>query len=797
MVVSRSPSGTRLVNRNDCGGYLDTTRSHRGRLVPGWVTGLSRPASCGRDLKTSSCHTHWPPSKHAITGAHINMAPSSSTSAEASLKSLIARPPSSITVGDVRLLANSLVHTATRPQRSLATVALSKLAGTADLAIITPSVKAYLDETFLDDADEPTHYLPLAALLTGLFSVASPAASSLLTSKITRNGAEEEDVLGVLLESAELASPLQSAFAELLSQVASTKQGRDVVKRAEDWLRGALHYGDSGLGALCAAALSKIGPGEPEPGADVDTSAVKAGEMGLAKKMMDHITAATGPPSALLPTLEGLSILTTKPHVKHLVASSTLFLKALFKLSPVPDARPSSLPVTPRGSIEIDEKIFEPVEASLCYGICTILVNITTRKPILSAEDEQIAKLRAMAISGKKGAKVEEDPFDSDEAVEERVAHVVQAGIMPALRGLVRAESTLVKEALGRLCLNLVYDKVHRPVFVRDGGFRVLSQVVRDLMTPKSPTGAKKTAEQKEEGTLDYLPACQALAKLVITTPPHLLFPPPHLTTSLNALSPLYHLLVHPSSTLLQTFEALMALTNLASVDPSIANRIVDATATPPVHDAMWRGAGRDDTVKVISRVEELLLDSNPLVRRAATELVCNLVNCSAGHVYFAGESDVEISARVKSRLNVLLVLTSVDDTPTRLAAGGALAILSETPSAAAALFSIKDEPARTVWTRVLGLFEPDVPGLDEDGEEIPVISSAPPTPELVHRGVIILLNLLEYAEKGNVRDRQIARAREAGVETKLLEAIRREKAREILEPAVEALKLFKRYPAP
>lgn len=243
-----------------------------------------------------------------------------------------------------------------------------------------------------------------------------------------------------------------------------------------------------------------------------------------------------------------------------------------------------------------------------------------------------------------------------------------------------------------------------------------------------------------------------------------------------------------------------MALTNLATIDPSFANRIVGATITPPVDDTMWRGSGRDDKIKIITRIEELLLDSNTLVRRAATELVCNLVNSPSGHAHFAGESgSTDASARVESRLNVLLVLTSIDDTPTRLAAGGSLAIISESPQAAAALLAISDETSnRSTWTRVLGLLEGTVPETDEEGEDIPVISSTPPNPDLVHRAVIILLNLVEYASQMEARRQTIlTEARAAGVEGKVMSAVRANmNRREIIEPAVELLKLLKQYPA-
>jgi hypothetical protein len=85
----------------------------------------------------------------------------------------------------------------------------------------------------------------------------------------------------------------------------------------------------------------------------------------------------------------------------------------------------------------------------------------------------------------------------------------------------------------------------------------------------------------------------------------------------------------------------------------------------------------------------------------------------------------------------------------------------------------------------------------DESGERITVISSTPPNPDLVHRGVIVLLNMLQYVssldEGGEQRQREIKSAREAGVEERLMEILRGSGVgREVLEPTVEALKLLK-----
>lgn len=726
---------------------------------------------------------------------------------------------------DVEIIAVSL-GSSNSSVTSLATLCVlqSCTKGVNDTNIDLPdSFQDYIQDTFLAEGDVAANLVPCTNLLGSLFAHAPKAAIGLLQTPIGNQDEGTVDVFAILLEAAELPSALQLALAEMLGQAASSKAGRELVEaRATQWLRGAISMaGDRGssseLGVLCAAALSKLG--RPEMNTDtgaldtVDEGQKLAEEVVLCKTMMEHIKATSPGPhsSTLYSTLQGLSVLSLKAPLRHVLITDKVFLKAFLDLSPTTKLRPSSLPQTPRGSMDLEEKLFEPVERSLCYALTMILVNMTSPKPVLSAEDVQVAQLRAMAISGKKGGgEIKEDPFESDEAVKQRVDALITAGIVESLSGLVRAESGLVKDGLGRLCRNLVEDKANRSTFIRDGGFKVLTNTIRYLLQPPKETtfsAPSASSTVSPDAQLDPLPAIQALAKLVITSPPHLLFPPPHATTALNALTPLYTLLVHPKSTMLQNFEALMALTNIASIDSSIADRIVSASIKPPDQDSMWRGSGREDTLSVLSKIEEMMFEQNPLVRRAATELVCNLVGSEKGYNAFTGENGSTSEAKVKSRLNVLLVLTMVDDLQTRLAAGGALAVLTESPAACESVLTLPfgkaegSTSARSPWARVITLLDPEdaTQPADDEEEAIPVISTSLPNSDLVHRGVAVLYNLINFAVESKTKgkgDQWLEAARTAVIEDKLMEVVRREKRMEILQPAVEALKLLKANPA-
>lgn len=748
------------------------------------------------------------------------------TSQEDELNSLLNRLGGSASGGrtpalsdvDVRLLASSLDPKASRSSRSLAFLCLSTFVNAVNQAVpgdaesertklvaaaFVPSLEQLFNQSNDVDIDPPT-LVPFAAVVSSLFPLQPAAAVGLLTYALGEDSKEgPDDPLAVLLEAAELPSALQTVFAELLAQAAGTKLGRDLIRtRCMEWLTGAVDLPEQQeVGVLAAVALSKM---NREEAAQAGGAGVIEDEMGLCDKMVDLVVKSTGTTSTtvLLPALEGLSILSLQPRIKHRLSLDSSFLHALLSLSPVPSAKPGSLPITPRGSMDLNlDPVHETAETGLCFGITTILVNLTSKNPALSGEEQQMAKLRAMAASGKRDGvetATKDDPLASDEAVGERVRLVIQAGAISALRGLIRGESRLVKEGLARLCLNLVEDKADRLAFVRDGGFKVLSTALRDLSIKPAPTSSK-TPSDISPSDQSFLAGAQALAKLIISTPPHLLFPPPHLTTCLDALTPMYRLLVHPESKLLQQFEAVMALTNLASIGAPVANKIVEATVVPPRQNDMWRSEGRDDKVKVLNRVEELMLDDNKLVRRASTQLICNLVSCPAGFAEYTGGGGGSSDGKMLSRLKILLIMANIDDLATQLAAGGAMAILTESNHACQLLLKLAEEgqgregEERTVWARVMGMFDPP-DHVEEDGETIPVITTSGPDPGLIHRAAVILFNLITYTATmdDNEMREQLKKAREAGVEERLMGVLGMSMPTEVLQPTVECLKLLK-----
>ncbi|KAK5257739.1 SWI5-dependent HO expression protein 4, partial [Exophiala xenobiotica] len=149
---------------------------------------------------------------------------------------------------------------------------------------------------------------------------------------------------------------------------------------------------------------------------------------------------------------------------------------------------------------------------------------------------------------------------------------------------------------------------------------------------------------------------------------------------------------------LLAVFESLLALTNLASApEPTAANSIIKSA---------WED------------VEDLLLGNNTMLRRAACELICNLTVYPAAAEKFV--ADRSGSGRPSQRLHLLVAMADVDDLPTRRAAGGALAMLTEQySSVVSALLEFDRTPEI-----LLELCHDDDPGA-------------------VHRGLVVVRNMV------------------------------------------------------
>lgn len=263
-------------------------------------------------------------------------------------------------------------------------------------------------------------------------------------------------------------------------------------------------------------------------------------------------------------------------------------------------------------------------DATLLYGVCQTLVNLTNTfdKPDIPEEMKQLgefAKVKLPKFSEK----------DGDEYVKKRIRKLVEEGVISALVNLSNTESDNSREMISRVFMGITSEQEHRGMTVQQGGVKALVSL----------------AAQNTEKGADF--AAQAVAKVAITMNPEVAFPGQR---SFGLIRPLLKLL-HPSKTALQQFESLMALTNLAQMNDEVRRHIVKEKGFP--------------------LIESLMFEEHDMIKRAATECMCNMVLCE--EVFKMYEKEDAPTERVK----LMTLLSGEDDFELSRAAAGALAILS------------------------------------------------------------------------------------------------------------------------
>lgn len=294
---------------------------------------------------------------------------------------------------------------------------------------------------------------------------------------------------------------------------------------------------------------------------------------------------------------EGLAFLSLDADVKEEVVSNVETLHALMDLA-------------------------KTVDHSALYGVISTFVNLTNSYDVEEI-DPNMKKLAEYA----KQHVPEEHPKDSKDHVRRRVKKLVQADIITALVALSKTESENSRELLARVYLAIAEDEKHRGALVQKGGAKCLIPLANE------GTDVGKTR------------AAQALAKIAITMNPELAFPGER---ALEVVRPLIALL-HVENTGLQNFEALLALTNLASLRDSVRGRILTEK----------NGFGS---------IENYMFEDHDMIKRAATECMCNLASNNLALERFKGEND---------RVKLLVLFCFEEDVKLISAASGCLACLS------------------------------------------------------------------------------------------------------------------------
>lgn len=605
------------------------------------------------------------------------------------------------------------------------------------------------------------------------------------------------------------------AVASLLSQASGYRQCRSLISTplARSWLdKSTIQTKDSALRGAAAVALVKL-----SQGSEIDAQSNHLGGIATHSsskplerrkprtddklvELMKHlvVTEDRSSPSTL-DAVEGLAYLTVQAATKEAISADSTFLKCLMAVVP---HRPNA-PSFPASHADRDVESLSAPSLGLNYGIAVIISNLCTYKPRLSDEEQQIERLRRMttepSAEGKLSAEAthisDQEKLDDDDHVRIRGKKLMDNGVVEALTGIIKSlgsgemekRSMTAQRTVARSFLSLAEEKANRGTILQGGGAKALLTIIRLSI-------AEFSLRVDGQGDIDKLDpadliAIQALAKLSITSPPAAVFGPAH-ESYVDAIRPFAILLIHTSSSLLQRFEAVMALTNIASVTPEAAER-VSSFRLIPGHSQ----SGNTPVGDIVKRVETQLLDSNVMLRRASTELICNLVGGAEGSFnYFGGTT----GSSAKSRLQILVALSDVDDLPTRLAASGALATLTSSPNTCQTLAALEMERHR-VLPMLVELISPEI--ALEYREERPEDEEIVVTTDdlsacnlgLVHRGVVCAHNLFANLDAKEERKNMSLEADKRGLARALVLTIKSNAGGtnnvSILRPAAEVLK--------
>ncbi|KAG9081770.1 hypothetical protein FS749_007397 [Ceratobasidium sp. UAMH 11750] len=683
------------------------------------------------------------------------------------LETLEPSAPIALSSNDISVVFDSFLPASEPSSRSLAYVVLAKLcslhqqrdspekAAAAIAKIFAPGLEARLSTT----SSAPV--ISALEVFRALFHV-DPAASASLFAQPDITTALE-DIPEIFSDAS---SPVLRPLASLLAQAASDSACRSLInERARSWLvMQSRQTRDPQLRAAAAVALTKLVRGAPTASLEsqVETESktrdIQKEEQALLKTMSNLVVSGSGgtstasPDSSLVDSIEGLTHLSASSEHKDAIAKDVGPLKKMFALVPVVSA-------SDKASAQLKNNYAEKAQDNrdntvLLFGIASIVSNLVSYRPPRSQTDRAIEQLRRTATPGAKLNALPvniDDPAEADSAVAARAKLLLEAGVLPALSALAQSTSIGARRAAGSAYLGLVTEQANRGRVIQGGGVKALLHISQRATYDRPPSSnpPSSSGSTAELAPADLL-SLQALAKLTITHPPNLLFGP----TPRAAVGPLSNLLAHKDATTLQQFEALMALTNIASVDA----------------DGVIKGTGA-------RLVEELMLAEHKMVRRAAVELLCNLVGSEeiwaryTGEEATAAEKPPPATKAVQSRLHVLMALSDVDDLPTRRAASGALAMLTSSDSAVNSLLSLECGPSRL--TKVVRELVQPSDDAEEDSDEGEEEHPQEHDASLTLRGVTIARNMLNNSAS-QFKDELVNAAQDTGLLAALLETVKR-----------------------
>lgn len=301
---------------------------------------------------------------------------------------------------------------------------------------------------------------------------------------------------------------------------------------------------------------------------------------------------------------------------------------------------------------------------SQIYAVATVFVNISNSydKPERNPELEELGKYAGENVP-------QEHELDAEGFVKNRVKVLLEGGVVNCLVEMTSLQSSGINELVSRVLLAICEEIGHRGAVIQQGGVKALLSLATTNNTAKGK-----------------LIAAQTLAKIGITNDPRLAFPGQR---SLEIIRPLVQLLKSEHG--LQQFEGLMALTNLAGMSEDVRKRICREGAVP--------------------LMESLMFEEHELIRRAATEALCNMLSVEEVQQRFYSD-DVE-------RVKLWTLFSGEEDEKLALAASGGLAQLTHDPKLCEKVMEVKS--SFEILKELVGHLNPD----------------------LQYRGVYVLTNLV------------------------------------------------------
>ncbi|KAG8705817.1 hypothetical protein FRC09_002743 [Ceratobasidium sp. 395] len=681
---------------------------------------------------------------------------------------------------DVALLFDSFLLTSELDSRSLTYIVLAKLCSLNQQKDSSDKASAATAKTFAPELESRLSMTSSAPVISALgmfralFQVDPIAAASLFAQPDIASALE--DIPEIF---SEVASPVLRPLASLLGQAASDSTCRTLInERGKSWLlMQSRQTRDPQLRAAAAVALTKLVRGAPvaslesQVGAENESQSLQKEEKFLLEMMSNLVvsrsteTSAAGHDSSLVDSIEGLTHLSASSEHKDTLAKDSGLLRKMLALVPVVSA-------SGKASAQLKSNYSEKNQDNrdntvLLFGIASIISNLVSYRPPRSQTDRAIEQLKRTATPGAKLNALPvsvDDPAEADEAVAARARLLLAADVLPSLSALAQSLSIGVRRTAGSAYLGLVTEQANRGRVIQGGGVKALLHIAQRATydRPPSSNSSSPLSLVADLTSVDLL-SLQALAKLTITHPPNLLFG----ATPRTAVGPLSNLLTHKDASTLQQFEALMALTNIASAD---AEGVVKGTGARVV--------------------EELMLADHKMVRRAAVELLCNLVGSEEIWARYTGEvaTDTEksphTSKAVQSRLHVLMALSDVDDLPTRRAASGALAMLTSSEQAVNSLLALDRGPSRL--TKVVRELVQPSDDAQEDSGEGDEVQPQEHDASLTLRGVTIARHMLCNSAP-EFKNELVKVAQDTGLLAALLEIVK-VGDNSLKQPAAEAL---------